>query len=53
MEKDKKNTYNIFWFKKKIDTSSISTSGKKSFSVEKKNLLDIISQLVNPHQLPI
>ena len=26
--------------KKKIDTTSISTSGKKSFSVEKKNLLE-------------
>ena len=36
MDKNKKNSFNIFKFKKKIDTSSISTSGKKSFSVEKK-----------------
>ena len=34
--KIKKNTYNFVKFKKKIDTTSISTSGKKSFSVEKK-----------------
>ena len=36
MDKNKKNTYNFVKFKKKIDTTSISTSGKKSFSVEKK-----------------
>ena len=37
MEKDKKKTLTISSsLKKKIDTSSISTSGKKSFSVEKK-----------------
>ena len=37
MEKDKKKTLTISsGLKKKIDTSSISTSGKKSFSVEKK-----------------
>ena len=37
--KIKKKTYNFFKFKKKIDTSSIVTSGKKSFSVEKKKPL--------------
>ena len=36
--------------KKKIDTTSISTSGKESFSVEKKNLLSQISHLINLHQ---
>ena len=37
MEKDKKKTLTISSnLKKKIDTSSIATSGKKSFSVEKK-----------------
>ena len=37
MEKDKKKTLTISSnLKKKIDTTSISTSGKKSFSVEKK-----------------
>ena len=37
MDKDKKKTLTISsGLKKKIDTSSISTSGKKSFSVEKK-----------------
>ena len=37
MEKEKKKTLTISSnLKKKIDTSSISTSGKKSFSVEKK-----------------
>ena len=37
MEKDKKKTLTISSnLKKKIDTSSISTSGKKSFFVEKK-----------------
>ena len=37
MDKDKKKTLTIWSdLKKKIDTSSISTSGKKSFSVEKK-----------------
>ena len=37
--------------KKKIDTTSISTSGKKSFSVEKKNLLDLTKHLTNLHPL--
>ena len=37
MEKDKKKTLTISSsLKKKIDTSNIKTSGKKSFSVEKK-----------------
>ena len=37
MEKDKKKTLTISTnLKKKIDTSSITTSGKKSFAVEKK-----------------
>ena len=36
MEKDKKNTHNIYKFKK-IDTSSISSGNKKSF-VEKKEI---------------
>ena len=37
MEKNKKKTLTISSdLKRKIDTSSISTSGKKSFSVEKK-----------------
>ena len=37
MDKDKKKTLTISSdLKKKIDTASISTSGKKSFSVEKK-----------------
>ena len=37
MEKDKKKTLTISSnFKKKIDTTSIAPSGKKSFSIEKK-----------------
>ena len=37
MEKDKKKTLTISSnLTKKIDTTSISTSGKKSFSVDKK-----------------
>ena len=36
MEKDKKTLTISSNLKKKIDTSTISTSGKKSFSVEKK-----------------
>ena len=40
MDKDKKKTLTISsGLKKKIDTLSISTSGKKSFSVEKKKAL--------------
>ena len=41
MDKDKKKTLTISSdLKKKIDTSSISTSGKKYFAVKKKNLLE-------------
>ena len=37
MEKNKKKTLTISSnFKKKIDTSSISSTGKKSYSIEKK-----------------
>ena len=40
MDKDKKKTLTISSsLKKKIDTSAISTSGKKSFSVNKKKPL--------------
>ena len=47
MDKDKKKTLTISSnLKKKIDTSSISTSGKKSFSVEKKNHLEATSNLI-------
>ena len=52
-KKIKKNTYNFIKLKKKIDTSSISTSGKKSFSVEKKkpfkkkvNLINLCHQTI-------
>ena len=48
MEKDKKRTLTISSnLKKKIDTSSISSHGKKSFAVDKKNLLGITKHLVN------
>ena len=40
MEKDKKDAYYIIKFKK-IDTSSISSSGKKAFNVEKRPLIKI------------
>ena len=47
-KKIKKKTLTISSnLKKKIDTSSISSSGKKSFSVEKKNLLDQTNHLIN------
>ena len=40
MDKDKKKTLTISSdLKKKIDTTSITTSGKKSFSVEKKKAI--------------
>ncbi len=43
MDKDKKKTLTISSdLKKKIDTSSISTSSKKSFSVKKKSPLEEI-----------
>ena len=42
MDKDKKKTLTISSnFKKKIDTSSISTGKKKSFSVRKENHLNL------------
>ena len=48
MGKDKKKTLTISSnLKKKIDTTSIATSGKKSFSVEKKNLSDQTNHLAN------
>ena len=46
MEKDKKTLTISSDLKKKIDTSSISTSGKKSFSVREKNLSDLINHLI-------
>jgi len=48
MEKDnKKKTLTISSdLKKKIDTTSISTDGKKSFAVKKKNLLEEIKILI-------
>ena len=53
MEKEnKKKTLTISSdLKKKIDTTSISTDGKKSFSVKKKNLLEEIKDL--EHQVKI
>ena len=43
MDKDKKKTLTISSnLKKKIDTSSIQPTGKKSFSVEKKNPINLI-----------
>ena len=52
MDKEKKKTLTISSdLKKKIDTTSISTSGKKSFSVEKKNRLNLINHLINYHPL--
>ena len=50
MDKKKKNTYYFFKFKKKIDMSSISSSGKQSFSVEKKKPLKQTS-LIDQKQL--
>ena len=56
MDKNKKKTLTISsGLKKKIDTTSIATSGKKSFSVEKKKVLEQINHLINlqHHQLKI
>ena len=48
MEKDKKKTLTISSnLTKKIDTSSISSGGKKSFSIDKKKLLRLINNLRN------
>ena len=53
MEKDKKKTLTISSnLKKKIDTSSISTSGKKSFSVEKKKTFRSNKSLNKSTSLP-
>ena len=48
MEKDnKKKTLTISSdLKKKIDTTSISTDGKKSFAVKKKNPLEEVKMLI-------
>ena len=44
MDKNKKKTLTISSdLKKKIDTTAISTTGKKSFSVGKKTHLDLIN----------
>ena len=53
MEKDKKKTLTISaGLKKKIDTSSISSSGKKSFSVEKKKSFRPNKQFNKPGTVP-
>ena len=54
MDKEKKKTLTISSnLKKKIDTTSISTSGKKSFSVEKKNHLGQTNNLTSHNLLLI
>ena len=51
MEKEKKKTLTISSsLKKKIDPTSLKTSNKKSFSPEKKNLLDPKKYLTNLYQ---
>ena len=53
MDKDKKKTLTISSnLKKKIDTSSISTTGKKSFSVEKKKSFRTNKPFGKPSQTP-
>ena len=53
MEKDKKKTLTISSnLKKKIDTTSISTSGKKSFSVEKKKSYKSNKSFHKPSSVP-
>ena len=53
MDKDKKRTLTISSdLRKKIDTSGISSTGKKSYSFEKKNLINYLNQLTNKkHQI--
>ena len=53
MEKDKKKTLTISSsLKKKIDTSSISSNGKKSFSIEK--IINLITNhLIEVHLIKI
>ena len=55
MEKDnKKKTLTISSdLKKKIDTTSINTAGKKSFSVKKKNLLEEAKALIESIKIKI
>ena len=55
MEKEnKKKTLTISSdLKKKIDTTSISTAGKKSFSVKKKNLLEETKSIIEPIKIKI
>ena len=49
MDKDKKKTLTISSdLKKKIDTTSISPDGKKSFAVKKKNHLEATRALTDP-----
>ena len=50
MDKNKKTLTISSNLKKKIDTSAITTSGKKSFSVEKKKVLSQTNHLINPHK---
>ena len=53
MEKDKKKTLTISSnLKKKIDTTSITSSGKKSFSVEKKKPFKNNKTLNKPFYTP-
>ena len=53
MDKSKKKTLTISSdLKKKIDLTSISTSGKKSFLVDKKSPIDQTNLLIS-HQLQI
>ena len=53
MDKNKKKTLTISSnLKKKIDTSSISTSGKKSFSVEKKKTFRSNKSFSKPSSTP-
>ena len=55
MEKEnKKKTLTISSdLKKKIDTTSISTAGKKSFSVKKKNLLEETKSIIESIKIKI
>ena len=54
MDKDKKKTLTISSnLKKKIDTSSISSRGKKSFSVEKKKTVRPFKQFNKASAAPI
>ena len=51
-KKDKKKTLTISTtLTKKIDISSLAKDGKKSFSIEKKNLLDLLKIQINQNQI--